>query len=128
MDTSDTNPVNVAGIPRRWALLEISEITTQAGAIQIGAAWLAEQQLPARRGQLTVTGEIEHPTEGRVPVWRVKAGDYVRIADFPTDVSRRVIETNYDHDTRTLTASLDNSAFKMEAILERMGVMLTGVV
>lgn len=128
IDESDTNPVNAAGIPRRWALIEVSPITTQAGAIQLGAVWLAEQAQPARRGQLTVTGEIDHPTEGKVPTWRVRAGDYVRIADFPTDVARRIIETDYDHDSRTVTCSLDNSSFKLEAFMERLGVSLIGVI
>lgn len=128
IDQSDTNPVNAAGIPRRWALIEVSPITTQAGAIQLGAVWLAEQAQPARRGQLTVTGEIDHPTEGKVPTWRVRAGDYVRIADFPTDVARRIIETDYDHDSRTVTCSLDNSSFKLEAFMERLGVSLIGVI
>lgn len=128
VDTSVTNPVNAHGIPRRWGRLEISNTTTQAGAIQLGAVWLAEHNLPARRGQLTLTGLVQHPTQGKRPVWAVRAGDYIRIADRPNDPVRRIIETSYSHDSRQLTATLDNTVFKIEAIMERMGINLVGVI
>jgi hypothetical protein len=127
-DTSTTNPATANGITRRWAKLDISFPTTQAGATAIGAAWLAEHSLPQRRGTLTVkTGCVEHPREGCVPVWRVRAGDYVRISDHPADVPRRIIETRYTHGTGELSCSLNNTSAKLDAILERIGVQLVGV-
>jgi len=128
VDTSLDNPVNRANIPRKWGRLEISNPTTSAGAIQLGAVWLAEHNLPARRGQLTLTGQVWHPEKGMRPVWAVRAGDYIRIADRPNDPVRRIIETSYDHDSRRMTASLDNTVFKLESIMERMGVALVGVI
>jgi hypothetical protein len=126
-DTSESNPVNAHGIPRRWALLNLSQTTTQAGAIQLGATYLGEKSLPQRRGSLTLTGSIGHPAGGTRPVWSVRAGDWVRISDHPTDVPRKIIETNYDAPTDTLTCSLDNTSQKLDAILERLGVSLMGV-
>lgn len=127
-DTSETNPVNQHGIPRKWARLDISQTTTQAGAIQLGAIFLREKSTPQRRGTLTLTGTVQHPTKGKRPVYEVRAGDYVRISDHPADVPRRIIETRVNWDTRTMTCTLDNSSQRLDAILERFGAALVGVI
>jgi hypothetical protein len=126
-DTSATNPVNAHGISRRWGILEISQVTTLAGATQLGAIWLAQHGAPQRRGTLTLTGTVTHPTEGDVPVWRVRAGDYVSISDHPADVPRRIIETRYSHGGRSITLNLDNTPYVLDALLQRFGAGLVGV-
>lgn len=126
-DTSSTNPVNAHGITRRWGKIDITETTTQAGAIQLGSIWLLSHSLPQRRGTLTLTGTAAHPTEGQVPVWRIRAGDYVRISDHPADVPRKIIETRYTHGGSQITLNLDNTPYILDALLQRFGSGLVGV-
>ena len=126
VDTSPTNPVNAAGIPRKWAILNISQTTTKEGAVRLGEIYLAEKSLPQRRGTLTLTGIATHPTAGKRPAWAVRAGHWVRISDHPADEPRKIIETTYDATTQTVTCALDNTSHKLDAIFERLGVALVG--
>jgi hypothetical protein len=57
----------------------------------------------------------------------VRAGDYISVGDAANDVPRRIISTTYTHRDRTLTADLDNTPQKLDAILERVGVNFVGV-
>jgi hypothetical protein len=60
-------------------------------------------------------------------VSRVRAGDYVSIADHPADVPRRIIEARYNHGSRQATLNLDNTPYLLDAILPRLGAALVGV-
>lgn len=127
IDSSATNIANAHGYSRKWQRLDISQVTTLAAATQIGQAWLALNNVPQRKGQITLTGLVRHPTEGRVPAWRVRAGDYVRVSDHPADVPRRIVETTYDHDSGRVTCSVGSGADTLSAILERIGVAIIGI-
>jgi hypothetical protein len=127
-DTSDTNAANQVGIPAKWAKLDVSQVTTDAGAVQLGSIFLAEKALAQRQGSLVVAGAIQHPTKGKRPVYEVRAGDYVRVSDHPADVPRRILDTSYSHDTATVRCTLDNTSHRVDAVLERFGVVLTNVI
>jgi hypothetical protein len=68
---------------------------------------------------------VQHPTEGRVPVWRVRAGDWIRLTDLNGEnatVQRKIISTSYSHSSRSITCELDNTPAKLSAIMERVGI------
>lgn len=123
-DTSDANPVNAHGIAKKWGELTLSSPTTDAGAVQLGAIWLAEHAIPQRSGTVQLQGTVRHPTMGERPAWAVRAGDSVRIADHPSDAPRRIVETRYDHSSRQASLSVGAGAAKLDAILERLGVQV----
>lgn len=123
VDTSSSNPVNAHGMGRKWVPLTISFPTNLAGATAIGAVYLAERSLAGRRGSLTLTGTATHPREGRVPCWRVRAGDWITLKDLNGSVvPRKIISKSYSHGSRQVTLQLDNTVAKLDAILARVGV------
>lgn len=125
---ADQDPSNPAAraLLNKPMKLDLSEPTTDAGAVQIGSMYLRDRLTPARRGQMTLTGMVRHPTRGMVPVSTVRSGDYIHVTDHSSDIPRRIVDTDYDHDTRTLTASLDNRVFSADSLLERIGVLVLG--
>lgn len=127
-DPDVENPASTHGL-QKWPVLSMSVPTTDAGAVEIGSIYLAERNLASRRGQITLTNTARHPQEGDVPVWRVRAGDTIRLSDRPGDPARRIVETAYSHSNRSITLTLDSTAHKLDALLERLIVstgLLTG--
>lgn len=118
-DTS--NAATAAGL-QKYAVLSLSFPTDASGAEQIGAVYLAEQNLPQRRGTVNLTGLVRHPTLGPVPAWVVRAGDFIRIADRPNDSPREITATGYQHDSHTVSATVGGLPATIEALLERVGV------
>lgn len=126
LDDSDLNAATRAGL-QVYQLLQVSDTTDASGAVAIGAAYLLTKRRPQRRGQITLpAGSVLHPTIGVQPVWMVRAGDWIRVSDHAADQPRRIIETSYDHDQRTVTCTLDNTAFTIESLMQRIGVAIVG--
>lgn len=120
LDESEGNPCNRAGVTR-WARLALSTPTNEEGAVQIGAAYLTERNLPSRRGTITLSGWVRHPTAGLLPVSRVRAGDWIKITDLEGDVEREIISASYNHEARTVTCEVGGQVARLDAILERLG-------
>jgi hypothetical protein len=128
VDNSLSNPVNAAGIARKWGELKLGFVTTTSKAIEVGAAWMVNKLLSSQaRGSVVVSGLVEDDETGTLhPAWAMRACDSVIVTD-GDNIERGIIETNYDHDTRTCTCNLDTTPHKFEALQERMGIGLVGV-
>jgi hypothetical protein len=125
-DLSPDNPANRHGY-ERWAELELSSPSTLQGALFIGQAKLAELNSPRSPGSITVKGHIRDRAGNWQPVWRVRAGQTVAITDHPNTRPRLIVETNYEHDSHTLTIGVDSLIPRVEAILDRLSAAQVAV-
>lgn len=122
-DLSPDNPANLNG-EKAYTKLVLSVPTLKEGALQIGRAYLAEFNQAAAPGSITVQGYIKDRAEHWQPVWKVRAGDRLVIADMPNDSVRVVAETDYNHDSKTVSIAVDSSFKRLDAILARLGVAI----
>ena len=123
---AETNPASVHGFVKD-AALTLSDVSTSDYAIAVGAIFLTERGQRTRRGQVILTGQVEHPTAGLMDVHWVRAGQYVDLVDTSDNSlggARRIIATDMDYATRSNTLTLDNTAFTLEALLAILGAEL----
>jgi hypothetical protein len=120
-------PVNEWG-ERKWAIIEAG-LTSEAGAIRIGELFREGAE------QITASGTIEvgawqifDDTGARYPAWAIHAGDRLVEDDAPGQPERFVIQAQYGHSKRTATLTLDAPPNALEALQERLQVVLVGVV
>jgi hypothetical protein len=125
-DFSEDNPLNEWG-EIKFGELEISSKTSSLGAEQVGLVWLAQASVPPAPGDAHLPRPRHPPHQGRPALLRDPGGDWVKITDHSNDTERRIIEARYEHNTRTLTAQLDNSPALVDALLEQMGVNQVGI-
>jgi hypothetical protein len=123
-DISPDNPVNAHGLTK-WTELTLSTPTTQDGALQIGRAALAEYNQAKSPGTISVQGHIRDRQGHYHPCWRVRAGDRIAITDHPNDRPRLVAETDYQHDSRTISIAVDSSFKRLDAVLDRLSTALS---
>ncbi|WP_320672388.1 hypothetical protein [Patulibacter defluvii] len=127
---ADTNPGNpaVANNTPRIKDFQLSDPTSTAAAAAIGRAWLIDQSRASRTGTATATGMVTDDNGNEHPPWAIRAGDRLEVLDRPDDPPRTIIETSYDHATRTIQLTLDNTAPRLDAIVQRFGSSLVGVI
>jgi hypothetical protein len=121
-DTDPENPLNEAGI-KRWAALTMGT-TTPAGAVQVGAIFLRESKTLETSGQATLVGHVEDEAGVLWPAWKVRSGDTVSFVDASDSSPRRIVNASYDDSTKSVTVQLDQPPDSLQALLERLSVVL----
>jgi hypothetical protein len=123
IDESPANPLNEHG-RTRYAKLTVGPTTTLSGAEQLGMRWLQDELSNALRGTATLTGFARDSYGVAEPVWKVRAGDRIR---FDGGVERRIIETSYNHEERTILLTLDSTPNRVDALMAKMEVELVSL-
>lgn len=126
-DTDPATPLNRWG-RRRFASLSASS-TSEAGGIRLGELFMAGMRARRISGSIEISaGQAISAAGARVPAWAPKAGDRILVEDDPAGEERLIIEASYSHDSRSSTLTLDAPPNAMESLLERLQVVLEGVV
>lgn len=123
-DSSVENPANQHGL-EFWTDYQLSIPTTRDAALNLGRAALAEFNQPKAPGSITVSHHIRDRGGNWQPVWKVRAGDRIVIADHPNDRPRLVHETSYSHDGRQVTIAVDSTMRRLEAVIDRLSTALS---
>lgn len=126
LDSDTSNPANAAGL-RRWTKLDSSTVTTSAGAIEIGRRFLLQSAQINNSGQATIVGVCTDENGVSRPAWQVRAGDYISFTDAADTSPRRIVRTTYDDDSLTNSIDLDSPPEGLDALLERLSVVLVGL-
>lgn len=125
-DDDPSNPWNAHGV-QRWDEVSLSSPDTAAGAAQRGYAILRDRNRRRAPGTITVQGTIRDRQGHVQPVWKVRAGDTISVTNFPNDTPRLINETRYDHDSHTITISVDQPLAVMEAVDDRVQMALSAL-
>lgn len=121
-----TDPQHPAVQARRArnALLDMKGASNAQEAARVGERFLEEANLLSHAGSVTLTGYSLDSQHTLRPVAQINAGDYLRVLNASDGGFRKIINTTYNHDARSIECDLDAPASGMEALLERLQVGL----
>lgn len=122
VDLDPTNPLNEAG-ETKWALLKMGTSTAE-GAKAIGRAYLREQATLETSGQASIVGHVEDERGTYYPAWMIRGGDQISFVDASNTGYRKIVSTNYDDPSKTNTLQLEQPPDDLQALLERLSVVL----
>lgn len=121
-DDSDTNPANRHG-ERLWIDKEITWRCSQAEALQIGRANLAEHNRPKRPGSYRISGGYIKDAAGHWHQgWKALKGQTVGILDHIADEPRLITAATWDPQSLALDLTVDAPPQTLEAIVARQEV------
>lgn len=122
IDTDINNPANELGITRRDLL--VTGTATFASAIRLGVLFLQLTKALDRSGSAEINGWIQDDRGILHPYWAVRAGDQISFVDAHDTSYRTITRAEWSDDTKTNNIDLDAPPEGMDAILERLGVVL----
>lgn len=123
MTSDPLNPWNMHGV-NHWDEIELSTPTTQAQALQLGRAALADRNTAKTPGTITVSNYVRDRAGNMQPVWKVRAGDTVAVTNFPNSRPRLIVETSYDDEGKKNSLSIDRPFALLDAYLDRVNTAL----
>jgi hypothetical protein len=121
-DNDPDNPANKLGITRRDKL--IMGVSTANGAIEVGRRFLEEQKLIDRSGRATLVGHVMDDHGVLWPYSAVQAGDLITFVDAADTSYRRIVKADHDERGRSVSVDLDAPPEGLQAVLERLAVVL----
>jgi len=119
-DSSVGNPVNQHGLTRLH-VLNASVALKDDVAVAIGQVYLRDSNAATRRGDITLPSTVRDASGAVHPSWAVRAGDTIEVTDLPDTLARRIVTTSYNHQARSLTASIDQTPARLSTLLARLG-------
>lgn len=122
-DDDPLNPINQLGI-NRPAVLDMGIVSTSDAATEVGRRFLERSQELDQSGSAELVGHVTDDKGIVHPAWAVRAGDQISFVDAADPSYRRIVKTNYEHDSRTNSIDLDAPPEGMESLLERLSVSL----
>jgi hypothetical protein len=120
-DTSPTNPVNAAGIPRRYGSRDVG-ITSQEGAVLLGTLLLKDANTRRYSGSVDLAGPVFDAAGNEYPPYMVRAGDYAVFEDDEDTTPKKIVSTNYSGGSTS--ASLDNKSTSIDTLLSQLDVAI----
>jgi hypothetical protein len=120
LDTDTDNPAY--RIPGAFKSESVG-ITSQQGAINIGAMILNERNRLDWRGSVEVQGEAEDENGNTFPAALIRSGDRIVISDSDDTTPRTIVSTSYDHGSLTCSASIGAAPDSLEALLGQLAAV-----
>jgi len=113
---------------------------TQTIAEVSGELYVQYNAYPIQRASLKITGTPKTSYGMSMPLWKMKAGDLIRITDFDASVAQLsdgavgtgsvigfISKTSYNHDSHTMNLELGSPVKTIDIMLQRLGVNPGGI-
>lgn len=121
MDPNSQNPATRHGREKWGEPVVIPYMTTEADAVQIGSAVLAEELAPRSPAVVTVKGGYVLDAQGNWQQgWKPRCSQTLAITNHPNPRPRLITDARWDQDSKTATLTLERPSKRVEALFNRI--------